>query len=158
MRERMLAGDPYRADDPEFDGSPRRRAAAGPPDQPHGPIYCDYGTNIFFGARGFANFGLVVLDVRTVTIGDDVLIGPNVQLPTAIHPLESGPRRDEWEAAAPISIGNKVWLGGGAIVCPGVTIGDNTVVGAGSVVVNDLPADVVAVGSPARSIRPPPEA
>ena len=93
------------------------------------------------------------LDVATVTIGDDVQIGPNVQLLTPTHPVEPGPRRDKWESAAPIVIGDNVWLGGGVIVCPGVTIGANTVVGAGAVVTRDLPADVVAVGNPARVIR-----
>jgi maltose O-acetyltransferase len=95
----------------------------------------------------------VCLDVATVTIGDDVQIGPNVQLLTPTHPLDPGPRRDKWEAAQPIVIGDNVWLGGGVIVCPGVTIGADTVVGAGSVVVRDLPAGVVAVGSPARVVR-----
>jgi maltose O-acetyltransferase len=88
-----------------------------------------------------------------VTIGDDVQIGPGVQLLTATHPIEQGPRRDKWEAAQPIVIGDNVWLGGGVIVCPGVTIGADTVVGAGSVVVQDLPSGVVAVGSPAKVIR-----
>ena len=80
-------------------------------------------------------------------------IGPNVQLLTPTHPLEPGPRRDKWEAAQPIVIGDNVWLGGGVIVCPGVTIGADTVVGAGSVVVRDLPAGVLAVGNPARVVR-----
>ena len=93
------------------------------------------------------------LDVARVTIGDDVQIGPNVQLLTPTHPVEPGPRREKWEAARPIVIGDNVWLGGGVIVCPGVTIGPNTVVGAGAVVTRDLPADVVAVGNPARVIR-----
>jgi maltose O-acetyltransferase len=117
------------------------------------PLQCDYGYQTFFGARCFANWGLISLDVATVTIGDDVQIGPNVQLLTATHPVEPGPRRAKWEAAQPIVIGDNVWLGGGVIVCPGVTIGENTVVGAGSVVVHDLPADVVAVGAPAKPIR-----
>ena len=90
---------------------------------------------------------------RPITIGDDVQFGPNVQLLTPTHPVEPEPRRKKWEAARPIRIGNNVWLGGGAIVLPGVTIGDNTVVGAGSVVTRDLPANVVAVGNPARVIR-----
>ena len=94
-----------------------------------------------------------MLDVAAVTVGDDVQLGPNVQLLTATHPLEPGPRRDKWEAAEPITIGDNVWLGGGVIVCPGVTIGENTVVGAGSVVVASLPANVVAVGAPAKVIR-----
>lgn len=99
----------------------------------------------------------MILDVAKVSIGDDVQIAPNVQILTATHPLEPGPRRDKWESAEPITIGNNVWLGGGVIVCPGVTIGNNTVVGAGSVVVHDLPANVIAVGSPARVVKPLPE-
>jgi maltose O-acetyltransferase len=95
----------------------------------------------------------VALDVARITIGEDVQIGPNVQLLTATHPIAAERRRAKWEAAKPITIGNNAWLGGGAIVCPGVTIGGNTVVGAGAVVVTDLPADVVAVGNPARVMR-----
>jgi len=101
----------------------------------------------------FANYGLMCMDVATITIGDDVQIGPNVQLLTPTHPLEPGPRRDKWEAAKPIVLGDNVWLGGGVIVCPGVTIGADTVVGAGSVVTRDLPAGVLAVGNPARVVR-----
>jgi maltose O-acetyltransferase len=96
---------------------------------------------------------VVLLDVAAVTIGDDVQIGPNAQLLTATHPLEPDARRDKREAAEPIVISANVWLGGGVIVCPGVTIGSDTVVGAGSVVMRDLPAGVVAVGSPARVLR-----
>ena len=117
------------------------------------PLYVDYGVNLHLGARTFVNFGLVALDVATITIGDDVQIGPKVQLLTPVHPVEAEPRRNKLEAARPITLGNNVWLGGGVIVCPGVTIGDNTVVGAGAVVTRDLPADVVAVGNPARVIR-----
>jgi maltose O-acetyltransferase len=179
MRERMLAGELYVADDPELaresaraqrlthqintmdptDHERRRELLAellgafGEGSEIRPPLRCDYGYQTFVGARCFANWGLVSLDVATVTIGDDVQIGPNVQLLTATHPLEPGPRRDKWEAAEPIVIGDNVWLGGGVIVCPGVTIGADTVVGAGSVVVRDLPAGVVAVGSPARVVR-----
>jgi maltose O-acetyltransferase len=117
------------------------------------PFRCDYGYQTHIGARTFANWGLIALDVGRIVIGDDVQIGPNVQLLTATHPVEAEPRREKWEGAKPITIGNNVWLGGGVIVCPGVTIGDNTVVGAGAVVIRDLPANVVAVGSPARIIR-----
>ncbi len=95
----------------------------------------------------------MALDVCAITIGDDVQIGPNVQLLTPTHPVEPGPRRDKWEAGAPITIGDNVWLGGGAIVLAGVSIGDNTIVGAGAVVTKDLPANVVAVGNPARVVR-----
>lgn len=117
------------------------------------PLYIDYGSRITIGARCFANFGLVALDVAPITIGDDAQIGPHVQLLTPTHPVEPGPRRDKWESAQPITIGDNVWLGGGVIVLPGVTIGDDTVVGAGSVVTKDLPAGVLALGIPARVIR-----
>jgi maltose O-acetyltransferase len=118
------------------------------------PFRCDYGYQTRIGTRTFANWGLVSLDVAPVTIGDDVQIGPNVQLLTATHPVEPQPRREKWEAAQPIVIGDNVWLGAGVIVCPGVTIGANTVVGAGAVVTRDLPANAVAVGTAARIIRP----
>ncbi len=117
------------------------------------PFYVDYGSRISIGARCFANFGLVALDVAPITIGDDVQIGPYVQLLTPTHPVEPGPRRDKWEAARPITIGDNVWLGGGVIVLAGVTIGADTVVGAGSIVTKDLPAGVLAVGNPARVVR-----
>jgi maltose O-acetyltransferase len=179
MRERMLAGDLYIADDPELgeastraldladaynattarQGPLRRRlleellGAVGEGAEIRPPFFVDYGSHIRIGARCFANFGLVALDVAAVTIGDDVQIGPNVQLLTPTHPVEAGPRRQKEEAAQPITIGDNVWLGGGVVVLPGVTIGADTVVGAGSVVTRDLPADVVAVGNPARVVR-----
>ncbi|WP_122818088.1 sugar O-acetyltransferase [Nocardioides pantholopis] len=179
MRERMLAGDLYLADDPELVEAtraaqdlaatynattsrqePLRRlileqllGAVGEDTDLRPPVQVDYGTNIRIGARCFANFGLLALDVAAITIGDDVQIGPNVQLLTPTHPVEPEARRAKWEAARPITIGDNVWLGGGVIVCPGVRIGENTVVGAGSVVTRDLPANVVAVGNPARVIR-----
>ncbi|WP_437787767.1 sugar O-acetyltransferase [Sorangium sp. So ce1097] len=179
MRERMLAGDLYIADDPEIAERsaaaldlmaaynatsvrqrPLRRrlleqllGSVGEGTEIRPPFYVDYGSQITIGARCFANFGLVALDVAPITIGDDVLMGPNVQLLTPTHPVAPEPRRQKWEAAKPITIGNNVWLGGGAIVLPGVTIGDNTVVGAGSVVTRDLPANVIAVGNPARVVR-----
>ena len=117
------------------------------------PLFVDYGENIHLGARSFANYNLTALDVVSITIGEDCMIGPNVQLLTPTHPVDPQPRRDKVEAAQPITIGDNVWLGGGVIVCPGVTIGDNTVIGAGSVVTKDVPANVVAVGNPARVIR-----
>lgn len=117
------------------------------------PLFVDYGENISLGARSFVNFNLVALDVVSITIGEDCMIGPNVQLLTPTHPVDPQIRRDKLEAAKPIVIGSNVWLGGGVIVCPGVTIGDNSVVGAGSVVTKDIPADVVAVGNPARIMR-----
>ena len=113
----------------------------------------DYGSQVTIGARCFVNYGLVALDVARITIGDDVQIGPNVQLLTPTHPVEPQARLEKWEAAKPIAIGNNVWLGGGAIVLPGVTIGRNAVVGAGAVVTRDVPANAVVVGNPARVVR-----
>jgi maltose O-acetyltransferase len=179
MRDRMLAGELYLADDPELARDARRAmslthrlntadptdsalrralltellGAFGEGSEIRPPFRCDYGYQTFVGARTFANFGLISLDVATVTIGDDVQIGPNVQLLTALHPVAPAPRLEKWEAAQPIRIGHNVWLGGGALVLPGVTIGDDTVVGAGAVVTRDLPPGVVAVGNPARIIR-----
>jgi maltose O-acetyltransferase len=117
------------------------------------PLHVDYGAQLSIGARTFVNYNLVALDVARTEIGEDCQIGPNVQLLTPYHPTTPEPRREKLEAAAPIAIGDNVWLGGGAIVLPGVTIGKNTVVGAGAVVTKDLPADVVAVGNPARVVR-----
>jgi maltose O-acetyltransferase len=117
------------------------------------PFYCDYGYSIHVGARVFMNFGVVALDVAPIVIGDNVQLGPNVQLLTPTHPVAAELRRAKWEAAKPITIGDNAWLGGGAIVLAGVTIGENTVVGAGAVVTRDLPRDVVAVGVPARVTR-----
>ena len=179
QRERMLAGDLYIADDPELAREYHRamrlmgefnRSSPEAPDEQRRiltellgslgtdagirpPLYCDYGYNIHIGARSFVNFGFVALDVGVITIGDDVQIGPNVQLLTPTHPVDAELRRAKWEAAEPITIGDNVWLGGGVIVLPGVTLGENTVVGAGAVVTRDLPAGVVAVGNPARVIR-----
>jgi len=177
--ERMVAGELYIADDPRIarEGSRARSLCAafnssaehpadarrrilesllggiGEGSEIRPPFYCDYGQFIRIGARTFANFGLVALDVAPITIGDDVQIGPNVQLLTPTHPLDADLRRAKFEAAEPIVIGDNAWLGGGVIVCPGVTIGANTVVGAGAVVTRDLPANVLAVGNPARVIR-----
>lgn len=116
------------------------------------PFYCDYGVNIFLGQRVFFNFNCVVLDVCPVRIGNFTLFGPNVQLYTATHPLNAELRRRQ-EFAKPITIGDDVWVGGGAIVCPGVTIGSRCVIGAGSVVTRDIPPGVLAAGNPCRVIR-----
>lgn len=118
------------------------------------PFYCDYGTNIFLGKRVFFNFNCVVLDVTPVNIGDRAMFGPNVQLYTATHPLEASPRGSGKEFGKPITIGEDVWIGGNAVICPGVTIGARTVVGAGSVVTKDLPSDVFAAGNPCTVIKP----
>ena len=117
------------------------------------PLRVDYGYNISIGDGSWANYGLTVLDVAPVVIGDDVLIGPNCSLYTAIHPTEPGPRRAKWESSAPITIEDNVWLGGSVVVCPGVTIGENSIIGAGAVVTRDIPANSIAVGNPARVIK-----
>jgi maltose O-acetyltransferase len=178
-RERMLAGDLYISDDPESAAEAERavrlqsqylaaysddwRAAQAIVSELIGqlgedahikpPLYVDYGRHITIGARTFVNYNLTALDVAPITIGEDCQIGPNVQLLTPTHPVDPQPRRDKLEAAEPIVIGDNVWLGGGAIVLAGVTIGDNSVIGAGAVVTRDIPADVVAVGNPARVVR-----
>ncbi len=108
------------------------------------------------GDRTFINAGVTILDVGRVTIGAEVQIGPGVQLLTPTHPLDPARRRAGWEAQKPIVIEDGVWLGGGVIVCPGVTIGENSVIGAGAVVTRDVPAGVVAVGNPCRVLRPLP--
>lgn len=178
-RERMLAGDLYIADDPESGRLHQRGMALA--DSYHRavlaedpgaramladllgtlgedatvtpPLFVDYGENIHIGARTFINYHLTALDVAAITIGEDCQIGPNVQLLTPTHPIDPQPRRDKLEAAEPIVLEDNVWLGGGVIVCPGVRIGTNSVIGAGSVVTRDIPANVVAVGNPARVIR-----
>lgn len=179
MRERMLAGDLYIADDPELaadnlramelaDRYARtwpgdRRAAqhilaellgglgAGTEIRP--PLFVDYGRYLTVGDRTFINFNLTALDVAPISIGDDVQIGPNVQLLTPTHPVEPGPRRDKLEAASPIRIENNVWIGGGAIILPGVSVGENSVVGAGAVVTRDVPPNTVVAGNPAKPLR-----
>lgn len=179
MRERMEAGDLYQAVDPELGEAARRGmlladeysrtwtadpAAAreilgellgscAPDVEIRPPLYVDYGSYITIGAGTFINYNFTALDVAPITIGADVMMGPNVQLLTPTHPTDPELRRAKWEAAKPITIGDNAWLGGGVIVLPGVTIGENTVVGAGSVVTRDLPANTVAVGNPARVVR-----
>jgi maltose O-acetyltransferase len=118
------------------------------------PFYCDYGSNIHVGSRFYANSGCVFLDCAPITIGDNVQLGPLVQLLAPTHPLDAETRRTGVESAEPIAIGDDAWLGGGVIVLPGVTIGPRSVIGAGSVVTKDVPADVVAVGNPCRVLRP----
>jgi maltose O-acetyltransferase len=117
------------------------------------PFACDYGFNISIGRNGFVNYGCVFLDCNLISIGEDAQIGPGVHIYTAFHPVDAGVRRQGLEAAKPVTIGHNVWLGGSCIICPGVTIGDNTVIGAGSVVVRDVPANRVAVGNPCRVVR-----
>ena len=116
------------------------------------PFYCDYGSNILLGERVFFNFNCVVLDVSPVRIGDYTLFGPAVQVYTATHPMNAELRRKQ-EFSKPIEIGSDVWVGGGAIICPGVCIGSRSVIGGGSVVTRDIPEGVFAAGNPCRVIR-----
>jgi len=116
------------------------------------PFYCDYGSNIYLGQRVYFNFNCVILDVCEVHIGDFTFIGPAVQIYAATHPIDASQRRIQ-EYGKPVSIGSDVWIGGGAVICPGVTIGSETVIGAGSVVTKDIPSGVVAAGNPCRVIR-----
>ncbi len=117
------------------------------------PFYCDYGTNIKMGEKVFFNFNCVVLDVASVTIGSRTLFGPNVQIYTATHPLDHKERASGLEYGKPIVIGEDVWVGGSVVVCPGVTIGNRSVIGAGSVVTKAIPSDVFAAGNPCKVIR-----
>ena len=177
-REKMLAGELYDPLDPELasarvrardlcqalnatreaDDDARRRilvelfGAGGDEVWMQPPFFCDYGSNIFLGKRVFFNFNCVVLDVCAVRIGDFTLFGPAVQIYTATHPLDAELRRKQ-EFAKPITIGSDVWVGGAAVICPGVTIGSRAVIGAGSVVTRDIPERVFAAGNPCRVIR-----
>ncbi len=177
MKDRMLAGQEYMADDPDLRTDGRRAAeltarynaepeharrtelltelfgSVGVNTTIRPELRCDYGYNVTVGANVFVNWGAVFLDVGRITVGDFVQIGPNCQFLTATHPLDVGRRREGWEGSAPITLADDVWLGGGVIVLPGVTIGAGTVVGAGAVVTRDLPAGVLAVGNPARVVR-----
>jgi maltose O-acetyltransferase len=117
------------------------------------PFYCDYGKNIYLGDEVFLNFNCVILDPARVVIGDRSMFGPNVQIYTATHPMESAVRATGVEAAKEIHIGSDVWVGGSAVILPGVRIGSRSVIGAGSVVTKDVPEGVVVAGNPARVIR-----
>jgi maltose O-acetyltransferase len=117
------------------------------------PFRCDYGYNVSIGRRSFVNYGGVFLDVNPITIGDEVMVATNVQLLTATHPLDAARRRAWWEHARPITIGHGAWLGSGAIVLPGVSVGEEAVVGAGAVVTRDVEPRTVVAGNPARVIR-----
>jgi Acetyltransferase (isoleucine patch superfamily) len=117
------------------------------------PFFCDYGCHIEVGENFFANFNCVFLDCNYIKMGNNVFLGPNVQVYTAYHPVLASERIKGPELAAPISVGNNVWIGGSTIICPGVSIGENTTVGAGSVVTKDIPANVIAVGNPCRILR-----
>ena len=177
-REKMLAGEMYDPLDPELvfarerardlcqtlnatreaDHDERRRilrelfAAGGDTVWMQPPFYCDYGSNIELGTRVFFNFNCVVLDVCRIRIGDGALFGPAVQIYTPLHPMNAAERRHT-EFGKPIDIGSDVWVGGAAIILPGVTIGSRTVIGAGSVVTHSIPEGVFAAGNPCRVIR-----
>ncbi len=177
-REKMLAGELYDALDPELvAGRARARdlcqalnatreaesearrgilrelfAAGGDTVWMQPPFFCDYGTNIELGERVFFNFNCVVLDVCTVRIGDYTMFGPAVQILTPLHPMNAAERRLK-EYGRPIEIGSDVWVGGGALILPGVRIGSRTVIGAGSVVTRDVPDGVFAAGNPCRVVR-----
>ncbi|HEY4374881.1 MAG TPA: sugar O-acetyltransferase [Burkholderiales bacterium] len=178
-KEKMLAGEPYDPRDPELASERLRcrvlcealnrgyeedehkrlqvlrellpRAATGLMLQP--PFYCDYGGNIEIGENTFFNFNCVVLDVAPVRIGAFVQIGPAVQIYAATHPMTAAARREGLESGKPVTIGDDVWIGGGSIICPGVTIGAKSVIGAGSVVTRDIPEGVFAAGNPCRVVR-----
>lgn len=117
------------------------------------PFYCDYGKQIRVGKRFFANFNFTVLDEAPVTIGNDCFIGPNVSIYTACHSTDPVERNSRIEWAEPVTIGDNVWIGGSVTILPGVTIGNNVTIGAGSVVIKDIPDNVVAVGNPCKVIR-----
>lgn len=178
-REKMLAGQVYMATDPDLITELNRvkdlcwkynqlqptllkernemlRQMLGKADEDtfiNQPFLCDYGKHIRVGKRFFANFNLVILDEAYVTFGDDCFIGPNVGIYTACHSTDPVERNTRQEWALPVTIGNNVWIGGGVQILPGVRIGDNVTVGAGSVVVKDIPANSVAVGNPARVVK-----
>lgn len=175
MREAMLAGEWYQADDPELNAmAARRRELSEVLNDParseseartalceligqlsdgavvRPPFHCDYGTHITLADDVFVNYGGVFLDCAPITLGAAAQLGPNVQLLTPDHPRDPVRRRAGWEAAHPITVGENVWIGGGAIVGPGVTIGDDAIVGAGAVVVRDVAPGATVTGVPAR--------
>lgn len=117
------------------------------------PFHCDYGSNIEIGENFFSNYGLTILDVAKVTIGDNAQIAPNVAIYTAGHPVHPDSRNSGYEYGIPVTIGDNVWLGGNTVILPGVTIGSNSVIGAGSVVTKDVPEWVIAAGNPCKVIR-----
>lgn len=177
--EKMLEGELYNASDPQLtemrfkardllmkynrtshrDAELRTEliyglfAEVGPGFDIQAPFYCDYGTNIYAGKNLFINFNCVILDCAKVSLGDNVFLAPNVQIYTAHHPVIASERIKGPELASPITIKNNVWLGGGAIVCPGVTIGENTTIGAGSLVTRSIPPNMLAAGNPCRVLR-----
>jgi len=118
------------------------------------PFFCDYGCNTHVGKYFYCNYDCVFLDCGTITIGDDVMLGPKVALYAVSHPIDPTVRSYRQDFPVPITIGDRVWIGGSSVICPGVTIGENSIIGAGSVVTKDIPPNVVAAGNPCRVIRP----
>lgn len=176
QKQRMLAGELYNPNDPEIQADQRanqawmdrynasalddrhallreRFAFAGDRATIRAPFHCDYGYNIRIGAGAFMNFGCVILDVVEVTIGEGCQIGPAVQIYTADHPRDPVERATGLESGKPVHIGRNVWIGGGAIIVPGVTIGDDAIIGSGAVVTRDVPPGVTVVGNPARPVK-----
>lgn len=117
------------------------------------PFYCDYGSNIYVGDNFYTNFDCMILDVCKVTIGNNVFFAPKVSIYTATHPIDAAVRATGLEYGKPVTIGDNVWVGGNAIINPGVTIGNNVVIGSGSVVTKDIPSNVIAAGNPCKIIR-----
>ncbi|SAY46906.1 sugar O-acetyltransferase [Komagataeibacter rhaeticus] len=170
-KQKMLAGELYVASDPELQHElaqcaewlarynnanatlPERLGAVGENTCIRPPFHCDYGYNIFLGSNVFLNFNCIVLDVMPVRIGDGTQIGPGVQILTADHPRDPELRRKMLESGRPVTIGRNVWIGGGAIILPGITIGDHAIIGAGSIVTRDVPSGVTAAGNPARPLH-----
>lgn len=176
-KEKMLAGERYTFLDPELESerqttkkllrlynqseeTPERHdileqmlGAVGQDSIIWPPFYCTYGKNTYLGNHVFLNYMCVILDNNEVWIGDNVMVGPSVQIYTAAHDLQAKTRIQGWEVAKPITIEDNVWIGGGAILLPGVTVGRNAVIGAGAVVSRSVPANTVAAGNPARVIR-----
>jgi maltose O-acetyltransferase len=178
-REKMLAKEPYIAADPELQRMDERAqnllhafnfslpneyekrreivrnlfGSIGQVFVVKPPFRCDYGCHIYAQENLYINYDCVILDCNRVYLGNNVFLAPKVQIYTATHPLDPETRRSGLEMAMPIAIGDDVWIGGGAIICPGVSIGNNTVIGAGSVVTKDIPANVVAVGNPCKVIK-----
>jgi maltose O-acetyltransferase len=176
-KDKMLTGELYRASDPELVHERQRcrsvlqafnarqdedqrlalleqllgRIGCGAFIQP--PFACDYGYNLSIGDNVFVNFNTVILDCASVTIGEGTQMGPGVQILAADHPRDPQVRRSLLELARPVSIGSNVWIGAAAVVLPGVSVGDDSIIGAGSVVTRDIPSGVVAVGSPCRVVR-----
>ncbi len=179
QKERMLAGELYVADDPELVADAGRaaawldrynRASTATAEARHAllveglghvgrgatirpPFHCDYGYNIHLGEGAFLNFGCIVLDVVPVRIGEATQIGPGVQILTADHPRDPARRGQMLEFGRPVTIGRNVWIGGGALILPGIAVGDNAIVGAGSVVTRHVPAGVTVAGNPARLLK-----